>query len=68
MSHTMLFMFDTCCSDTISHKIAGDTDTQNVQHSWRGQIKRAVDVPQPYWVRQCDTTTGILGITKHTAF
>ena len=46
-------MFDTrACSDiTISHKIASDTDTQNVQRSWIGQIKRAVDVPQPYLVR-----------------
>ena len=35
----------------MSHKIAGDTDTQSIQRSWRGQIKRAVDVPQPYWVR-----------------
>ena len=39
------------CSDTLSHKIAGDTDTQNVPRSRRGQIKMAVDVPQPYWVR-----------------
>ena len=39
------------CSDTISHKIAGDTDTQNVPRSRRGHIKMAVDVPQPYWVR-----------------
>ena len=53
------------CSDTISHKIAGDTDTQNVQRSWRGQIKRAFDVPQPYWVRHNNMNTGI---TKHTAF
>ena len=52
MSHTMLFMFDTCaCSDTISHTISSDSDTQNVQRSWIGQIKRAVDVPQPYLVR-----------------
>ena len=44
MSH----IFDTCltsslcltraCSDTIPHKIAGDTKTQYVQLPWRGQI------------------------------
>ena len=45
-------MFDTCaCSDTISNKIASDSDTQNVQRSLIGQIKRAADVPQPYLVR-----------------
>ena len=54
MSHTMLFMFDTrACSDTISHKIPSDTDTQNVQRSWIGQIKRAVVVAGATQQQEC---------------
>ena len=50
------------CSDTISHKIAGENITQYLNALGENISKGFSSLTG------CDATTGMLGITKHAAF